>query len=49
MFRDEVCGSVIIRSLDMDYPIFSFLYFLGGGHFEYAPGEGAQGKLFLLP
>ena len=34
MFRDEVCGSVIIRSWDMEYPIFSFSYFFRGGHFE---------------
>ena len=27
MFRDKVCGSVIIRSWGMEYPIFSFSYF----------------------
>ena len=48
MFRDEVCGSVIIRSWDMEYPIFSFSYFFRGGHFENAPGEGAHHKIFLL-
>ena len=41
-------GSVIIRSWDMEYPIFSFSYFFRGGHFENAPGEWAHGKFFLL-
>ena len=44
MFRDEVCGSVIIRSWGMEYPNFSFSYFFRGGHFENAPGEGAHHK-----
>ena len=48
IFRDEDCGSVIIRSCDMEYPIFSFSYFFRGGHFENAPGEGAPHKIFLL-
>ena len=48
MFRDEVCGSVIIRSWGMEYPIFSFSDFFRGGHFENAPGEGAHHKFFLL-
>ena len=48
MFRDEVCGSVIIRSWGMEYPIFSFSNFCRGGHFENAPGEGAHHKFFLL-
>ena len=48
MFRDKVCGSVIIRSWGMEYPIFSFSYFFRGGHFENAPGEGVHPKIFLL-
>ena len=48
MFRDEVCGSVIISSWGMEYPIFSFSDFFRGGHFENAPGEGAHHKFFLL-
>ena len=48
MLRYEVCGSVIIRSWVMEYPIFSFSYFSRGSHFENAPGEGAHRKLFLL-
>ena len=48
MYRDEVCGSVIIRSWGMEYPIFSFSNFYHGGHFENAPGEGAHHKFFLL-
>ena len=48
MFRDGVCGSVIIRSWSMEYPIFSFSIFFRGGHFENAPGEGAHHKFFLL-
>ena len=46
MFRNKVCGSVIIRSWGMEYPIFS--YFLCGGHFENDPGEGVHLKFFLL-
>ena len=48
MVRDEVCGSVIIRSWGMEYPIFSFSYFFRGSHFEIAPREGAHHKFFLL-
>ena len=48
MFRYQVCGSVIIRSWDMEYPIFSFSYFFHGGHFENAQGEGAHHKIFLF-
>ena len=48
MFRDEVCGFVIIRSWGMEYPIFSFSYFFRGGHFENAPGEAVYRIFFLL-
>ena len=48
VFRDKVCGSVIIRSWGMEYPIFSFSYFFRGGNFENAPGEVVHPKIFLL-
>ena len=49
MFRNKICGCVIIWSWGMEYSIFSFLYFFfRGGHFENAQGEGVHPKIFLL-
>ena len=46
MFRDKVCGSVTIKSWGMEYAIFGFSYFFGGGHFDNAPGKGVHLKNF---
>ena len=44
----EFCGSVIIRSWGMEYPIFRFSYLFCSDYFENAPGEGVHPKIFLL-
>ena len=46
MFRDEVCGSVIIRSWGMEYPIFSFSYFFSWRPFWKCSRRGSASQIF---
>ena len=43
--RSKFCISLIIGSCDMEIPIFRFLVFFGGSHFENTPGEGVHTKI----
>ena len=46
MFRDKVCGSVIIRSWGMEYPIFSFSYFFSWRPFWKCSRRGSTSQNF---
>ena len=48
MFRDEVCGSVIISCWGMECPIFSFSYFFSWRPFSKCSRRGSTLQIFPI-